>query len=259
MVILVDHLLLNAILDSKDPFKEIQMFLVDYHKVWKNLTSSKTVKSYHIVQLAIVKAMEKYKDDPAIVTKAQSFVYYKMAQAFTPVTRRIKLDNGVKEWKAVEEALLYANIFTYHLFFQDAKNILTKEGEDIYRDIYRQLSMKGFVEYYNREYVYIFVRQDITAEYQAVQSAHATLRLGFVLGKNGWTKERQEALYFTLVGVPNKDELEKLQAEYSTTSVPFYEPDLNNQMTALALTPVRAHKRGKLLTHKRLVFQPINI
>lgn len=231
------------------------MFLTDYHKVWKNLSSSKTIESYHIVQLAIVKAMEKYKDDPAVVSKASNFVYYKMAKAFTPVTRRVKLDNGVKEWKAVEEALLCANIFAYRLFFQDAKNILTKEGEELYRDIYRNLSMKGFVEYYNREYVYIFVRQDISPEYQAVQAAHVALRAGYSFKNMEMNNQRMADLYFTLVGVPNLDALTKV-CEARKDAIAFYEPDINDQLTAVAYRPVRAKDRGKLLTYKRLVFQP---
>jgi len=227
------------------------MFLTDYHKVWKNLSSSKTISSYHIIQLAIIKAMEKYKDDPAVIFKATHFVYYKMAKAFTPVTRRIKLDNGVKEWKSVEFALTHASLSMTRLFMRDADSILTKEGEELYRDIYRNLSMKGFVEYYNREYVYIFVRQDISPEYQAVQAAHATMKAGYAF-KN-MDEGRFNGLYFTLVGVPDLNALGEIVGKYD--AIPFYEPDLNDQMTAVVLPPVKSHKRGSLLTFKRLVFQ----
>lgn len=233
------------------------MFNSDFYKVWKNLLPSKTITSYHIIQYAILKAMDKYKDDPAIVTKATGFVYYKMAKAFTPVRRKSKLDNGRQEFDAVQLALGHLN-YSPNIFFQDEKNILTKTGRSIYRDIIRQLSIKALAEYYKREYVYIFVRQDISPEYQAVQSAHVALRLGYKLGyhseEHKMTHDRMKELYFTLVGVPNLDALTKISERQGAEL--FHEPDINNQLTAVAYMPVKAKDRGKLLTYKRLVFNP---
>lgn len=231
------------------------MFSSDYKKVWKNLTSSKTVQSYHIIQLAILRAMDKYKDDPAIITKSLSYVHHKMAKAFTPVRRRAKLENGRKEFDAVVNALGHIQYGYGHLFFQDAKNILDKKGLETYRDISRHLTMNGFVEYYNREYVYIFVRQDISPEYQAVQSAHVTLKAGWHFRNFDMPEEKMNNLYFTLVGVANTDALHSIVKERKI-AIPFYEPDLNNQITAVVLPPVKAKDRGKLLSYKRLVFQP---
>lgn len=229
------------------------MFLVDYKKVWKDLNSSKQSDSFHIVQLAILKAMDKYKDDPAVVLKAKNFIYHKMAQAFTPITRKNKLENGAKEWRAVEYALHMSSGMIPVIFQQINKTILTKEGIKLYSDITRNLSLGGFKEYYNREYVYIFVRQDMSPEYQAVQAAHVTLRMGYELRRSQVEDARMNDLYFTLVGVPNKSALEDVTTQHSA-HVAFIEPDLNNQLTAIALYPIKARRRGRLFKYKKLVF-----
>jgi hypothetical protein len=245
-------MLLNAILNPKEPISgDIKMFIDDYKKVWKDLNASKSIQSYHIIQLAILKAIEKYKDDPAVIAKSKNYIYHKMAQAFTPISRKVKLDNGRKEFDAVKNALYFIGPRYPHLFYRDLKNILSPEGVKLYGDIARNLNMDGFVEYYNREYVYIFVRQDISPEYQAVQSAHVTLRLGYTL--KDMDKKRMENLYFTLVGVPGSKEIYELANEHQTAEK-FFEPDFNNQITAIALMPVLARKRGKLMTYKKLVF-----
>lgn len=230
------------------------MFLVDYKKVWKDLNASKQSQSYHVIQLAILKAIDKYKDDPAVIPKAKNFIYHKMAQHFTPITRRVKLENGMREFGAVNKALSIIWWPTPQpLLGQKPENILTKEGVRLFNEIRRQLTITSFEEYYNREYVYIFVRQDMTPEYQAVQAAHVTLRMGYELRRSQVQPARMNDLYFTLVGLPNKSALEDVAAQHSA-HVAFIEPDLNNQLTAIALYPIKARHRGNLFKYKKLVF-----
>lgn len=230
------------------------MTTIDIKQVWRDLHSAKAIKNHHIAQYILVKATKKYTAEDA-VNKAISFCVHNLAKAYTPVTREIKLQNGLKKWNALESALYWCEIKYMPLLGQSADKLLTPEEIKFYIELKRKLTSKMVEEYIERKYVYIFVRQDISPEYQAVQAAHATLRLGTVLTKNGWDKAATDGLYFTLVGVPNLDALADLQLEHSMTSVPFHEPDINDQMTALCLMPLPALKRGKLLKHKWLTFK----
>ncbi len=103
------------------------------------------------------------------------------------------------------------------------------------------------------EYVYVFVRQDLSPEQQLVQSAHATLVLGHKLAKRKDVSE----LYFAVIGIPQLcdfvDVLKTLKT-HGTKYVVFYEPDQGNTITAIATMPVKKTKRGILLNYKRLKF-----
>ena len=119
---------------------------------------------------------------------------------------------------------------------------------------YRQDKLISFSEstMNTPEYVYIFVRQDLSKEQQLVQAAHATLVLGSKLKR----KDADE-LYFAVIGIPKltdfckvMKDLKKHGTEYET----FYEPDQGNTMTAIATMPVPKDKRGILLEYKRLRF-----
>lgn len=237
--------------------------MFDYKQVWKTLHTSKKVKRHHIVEYFILQAIEKYRDDPAFIRKATSFVNHKMAKAFTPITRKAKLDNGRQDFDQLVSALWMASIKSQYtkeylpIFGAPVKDLLSKEEIEMYSEIHRNLTLERFREYYNREYVYIFVRQDISPEYQAVQAAHATLKAGWHFKNFNMEEGRMNNLYFTLVGVPDLSALQGLMAEHKI-AIPFYEPDLNDQMTAVVLHPVLARKRGELLKHKLLVFNPLN-
>lgn len=229
---------------------------LDYKQVWRDLHSAKQIRAHHIVQYFILKAIEKYKDDPAFIRKAPSYVNHKLSKAFTPVTRQKKLDNGKTDFGQLKDALYWANPKMYvRILEQKPEDLLSKEYLALYHEVHRQLTIEKFKEYYTREYVYIFVRQDISPEYQSVQAAHATLKAGWHFRDFNMDEKRMNGLYFTLVGVPNLDALCELKTQ-NKVSIPFFEPDLNDQMTALVLPPVLARKRGKLLAHKLLVFSP---
>ncbi len=104
-----------------------------------------------------------------------------------------------------------------------------------------------------KEYVYIFVRQDMSKEQQLVQSAHATLVLGHKL------KNRKDVseLYYAVIGVANLLELaqgmkhlQKRNHEFVT----FYEPDQGNTLTAIATYPIKDEDRGDLRKYPKLKF-----
>lgn len=107
-----------------------------------------------------------------------------------------------------------------------------------------------------KQYIYIFTRQDISIEQQAVQSAHVTLKLGYYIGSScnipGFDPNKT---YFTLVGVRN---LEALEAVISILDAfgflyeSFYEPDMGDEMTSIATFPIDEDKRDALLAFNLL-------
>lgn len=104
-----------------------------------------------------------------------------------------------------------------------------------------------------KRYVYFFTRQDIFKEYQLVQTAHVALKLGASVK----FKDDPDNTYFTCVGVRNRDALlavEEILQKFGFEYESFVEPDLNNEVTALAVYPVDEDKRGVLLAFTLLKF-----
>lgn len=102
------------------------------------------------------------------------------------------------------------------------------------------------------EYVYIFVRQDLSNEQQLVQAAHATLVLG-----NKLKNHDASQLYFAVIGIPKLTDFCQVMKDlkkHGTDYVPFYEPDQGNTMTAIATYPIPKDQRGDLLNYKLLRF-----
>lgn len=120
-------------------------------------------------------------------------------------------------------------------------------------------------------YTYIFVRQDISNEQQAVQAAHATLKLGVESQRRGDTEVpfgkipfqlaaeiRPNQTHFTLVGVRNLEGLmgaKNILEEFGYMHETFFEPDLRGEPTAIACYPIRADRRGVLLAFNLLKMQ----
>ena len=80
--------------------------------------------------------------------------------------------------------------------------------------------------------MYVIVRKDLSNSQQAVQAGHALSEF-LLYGKN--TKWDNGTLIY--LGVRGLWELEKLKMKLKMRNVPhseFYEPDIGNQLTALA-------------------------
>jgi len=102
------------------------------------------------------------------------------------------------------------------------------------------------------EYVYIFVRQDLSREQQLVQAAHATLVLG-----NKLKRTDVNELYFTVVGIPQLIDFRSVMNDlnaHGTKYETFYEPDQGNTLTAIATHPILRSERGILKDYKLLRF-----
>lgn len=131
-------------------------------------------------------------------------------------------------------------------------------------------------------YAYFFTRQDILPEQQLVQTAHAALVLGatrsgdfpgrtqthtpsFLAKASGLDdhdilKEQDieissRSVYFTCIGVRNVDALDaviNILQEFGYEYEVFYEPDINNEPTSIAVVPVHKDHRGPLLAFNLL-------
>lgn len=110
-----------------------------------------------------------------------------------------------------------------------------------------------------RHYAYFFTRQDISPEYQVVQTAHAAFQLG--VNSQRWKAkppENQQVMddvvpeetYFTVVGVRNLTALnavETILSKFGIAYTIFFEPDLNGgEYTSIAVYPIAEDKKGPL-------------
>ena len=110
-----------------------------------------------------------------------------------------------------------------------------------------------------RHYAYFFTRQDISSEYQVVQTAHAAFQLG--VNSQRWKakppEDQQvmddvvpEETYFTVVGVRNLTALnavETILSKFGIAYTIFFEPDLNGgEHTSIAVYPIAEDKKGPL-------------
>lgn len=92
--------------------------------------------------------------------------------------------------------------------------------------------------------LYILIREDLkSVEYKAVQAGHAVAQFLIDHPDDDWNND-----YLIYVKVKDEERLKiwnmKLKDKGAKTA-PFYEPDLNNQMTALA-SRFKDEKRIKL-------------
>lgn len=96
--------------------------------------------------------------------------------------------------------------------------------------------------------LYTLIRSDLPKNYQAVQAGHAVAQFALEY-PNDWRNE-------TLIYLRVKDE-EELQiwnqrfAELGVNQTPFQEPDLDNEMTALAV--ISTPEVEKLMSVMKLV------
>lgn len=114
-----------------------------------------------------------------------------------------------------------------------------------------------------RHYVYIFVRQDIVPEQQAVQAAHATFVAGAAI-RADFAGNAQRAkpfdpnyTHFVLLGVRGLPELLAVESNTREHNIPthvFYEGDMDNEMTAFCTGIVTQEQRHVFAGHDLLKF-----
>jgi hypothetical protein len=131
------------------------------------------------------------------------------------------------------------------LFFAD------KEEIQQYKDFINEL-VGTVISKTEPDYMFIFVRQDISPEQQAVQAAHAT----YVAGAKFEPKDPEQT-HFVLIGISDEAAMlsaQELLQEHDTEYVSFKEPDLGDIVTAIATEKMKESQKRFLKKYKKLVF-----
>ena len=106
----------------------------------------------------------------------------------------------------------------------------------------------------DREYIYIFVRKDLTPEQRNVQSCHAVAESGMLFVKD---YDLAHPHTMILIGVKNEKELVNAWihvADQGVPSIMFYEPDIDEN-TAFATRPVKEEEREIFRSYKTLKYE----
>ena len=93
--------------------------------------------------------------------------------------------------------------------------------------------------------MYVITRDDLSVGYQAVQSSHAAI--DFVIKYPELAREWHErSNYLVILSVPSESELQQVVQTLTDRNLlfqPFHEPDIDNQLTAVAIEPSERAKR----------------
>ena len=107
--------------------------------------------------------------------------------------------------------------------------------------------MSGFVQ--NHAYVYILVRKDLSTPQQAVQSCHAAIEAALSFGR---LPDHPSVI---ICGIDSEAKLLNAQNKLTLAGIKchsFREPDIDNQLTAIACEPVYDEQR-KLFRQYQLI------
>lgn len=97
------------------------------------------------------------------------------------------------------------------------------------------------------EYIYLFVRKDLSAQQQIIQTAHAIHQVG----QNVKSSDVPNAVLF---GASDEDELMRIQSHLASNDVAFemfFEPDVQ-AYTAIATHPIEGEKRKLMRKFKMM-------
>jgi hypothetical protein len=216
---------------------------------WKALSLTKTATDIDHFQYCVLKALT-----------AKSNAKIEIAQAllrrqFPPVTNTTKLENGRTPFDTVSYLTRWhPSWFKARgtVFGMDKSLFFNEESEQAYINLVTELaSLSPNIRANEPEYMFIFVRQDISKEQQAVQAAHVAYKAGCMYGYN------PDETYFVLVGVEDEAALNEAKATLDIKDVSFeqfYEPDLGDSLTAVASVPIKEHRKRFLKHYQKLVF-----
>lgn len=214
---------------------------------WKLVANNKNVTARHMAQYCILKALSAKANNKVEIAQAL------LRRAFTPVSNKNELANGREPFDTIQN-ILYR--LTFHknatIFGFENNLILDDEGYEDYKNLLVELN-KVDLKAEEPEYMFIFVRQDISREQQAVQAAHATFKAGTT-----WRHANPDKTNFVLIGVPDLEELNEVEEAFKAKDfygfVKFVEPDLGDTATAIATAPIKEHRKSFLKQYKTLTF-----
>lgn len=212
----------------------------DFRPIWKDLANRKAITRRNVIQHCILRAMYSKNDTEAVLK-------HLLHKAFKP------RNFAANPYEAITQTAAYLGdrYFNNELLGGPVENILENEEEIKEFNLWANslLGTNKLLKYYS----YFFTRQDISPEYQLVQTAHAALELG-----NTLKPEQVKNLHFTCCGVANLEELYMIQDYLDNQGyhyVAFREPDIGNEITSIAVEPIAENKRGVLRSFPLLTFQ----
>jgi hypothetical protein len=88
------------------------------------------------------------------------------------------------------------------------------------------------------KYIYVIVRNDLSSPQKAVQSCHASME-----SSRKFLKQGDEHPSVIILVVKDEKRLHKLANDVPYKFVKFFEPDIGNQMTAIATEPIAGEQR----------------
>ena len=183
-------------------------------ELYKELARNKKVTINDTISYALLRAINAKSENTVDIAR------YFIAKAFIKT----------KSWKIFSRDYIRRLNYTKEVFGQKVDQFLINELIRLCESVSQS--------YINRQYCYIFVRQDISIEYQMVQAAHAAMLGGRY---NGISPEN---VYFQLIGVKNLEEL--LKAHNKHGGYIFIEPDIGNQATAFCTKVLNVVERRPL-------------
>jgi hypothetical protein len=223
----------------------------DYKQIWKTLAKVKQTEAKDVFIYNIFKAMTA--KNPNKLEVALNL----LQRAFTPVTKPIKLKNGRRPYDRISR--LYGvlridvkdlpNLYNPPTRLRDC--VETVEEIKMYNDIKDKVCQE-LDKHSDDLYTFIFVRQDLNKEIQVVQSSHAALVLGHKLKEHDPHK-----LNFVICGAKDLTELNDIKNHIACEgieTVEFTEPDLNNEITAIASFPMTVSKKRCMRRYKILKY-----
>lgn len=207
----------------------------NWKSYWKLLANEKRNTALFHFQYCILKALG-----------AKSNAKKEIAQA---LIRRAFTPKG-GSWDAINR-IGHKAFWSHKIFGLDTTLFFDEGGLNACKELIKEVLGDKF-NFNEPDYMFIFVRQDISQEQQAVQAAHAT----YCAGVKFAPKEPEET-HFVLVGVENEEALNEI-SEFLTSKgtefVSFVEPDLANSITAIATERMKENQKRFLRRYKKLEF-----
>jgi hypothetical protein len=223
----------------------------DFKQVWKSLAKARQISAADVFTYNIFKAITA--KNPNKLEVALNL----LQRAFTPVTKPIKLKNGRRPYDVI--SMMYGatridikdlpNLYNPPTRLRDC--VETVEEIKMYNDI-KEKVCKELNDHVEDLYTFIFVRQDLNKEIQVVQSSHAALVLGHKLKDHDPHK-----LNFVVCGAKDLSELMDIKNHIATEgieTVEFVEPDIDNEVTAIASFPMSVSKKRCMRHYKILKY-----
>lgn len=115
--------------------------------------------------------------------------------------------------------------------------------------------LKAFSQVQGHSYVYVFVREDISAPQIAVQSCHACIEAtkAFKLDR---LSDHPSVIILSAKNETKLHRVRKYLIEQGVRHVHFYEPDIEDELTALATEPIFGDRREIFRKYQLLNNEP---